>query len=135
MPGAAVLVVVAVTRLQIQHISVLWAGVEQSLFGRKIAMMMVTMMVMMTFAKRAGIADGGELTADGAVVQVVFGGTVDTRGATVAVATEATSAEDAAGDTATVLRLAATTVSGMFSVAFCTDGHTASHRPVTPEAW
>lgn len=126
-------------RLQIQHISVLGAGVEQSLFGRKIAMMMMMVVVVVVVVvfrlavDGAGAVDGGELS-------VVGGVSVATEGATVAGVTVATlaartrSTEDTSGETASVLELAATTVSGMFSVAFRADGHTASHGPVAPEA-
>lgn len=122
------------TRLQIQHVSVLWTGVEQPLFGRKIAVVavvvvVVTAVVVVVFrlAKdRAGAVDGGELGVVGSVGTV---GALDTA------VWAATSAEYAAGETArSVLQLAATTVSGMFSVAFRTDGHTAPHGPVAPEA-
>lgn len=86
------------TRLQIQHISVFWAGVEQSLFGRKIAMMMMMMVVVTAvvvvfrLAKYgAGAVDGGEL----GVVGTVGGDTVAT------LATDAwATAEDASGETA-----------------------------------
>lgn len=125
-------VLVGAARLQIQHISVLWAGVEQPLFGRKIAMMVVvvTAVVVVVVVFRldakdgAGAGDGGEL---GVVRAARAVGTLDAAGTS--------AAEDASGETAgSVLQLAAATVSGMFSVAFRTDGHTAPHGPVAPEA-
>lgn len=127
-------------RLQIQHISVLWAGVEQSLFGRKIAMMMMMVVVVVVVVvvvfrlaiDGAGAVDGGELAVVGGVSVATEGATV--AGGTVATLAATSSAEDTAGETASVLELAATTVSGMFSVAFRTDGHTAPHGPVAPEA-
>lgn len=127
-------------RLQIQHISVLWAGVEQSLFGRKIAMMMMMVVVVVVVVvvvfrlaiDGAGAVDGGELAVVGGVSDATEGATV--AGGTVASLAATSSAEDTAGETASVLELAATTVSGMFSVAFRTDGHTAPHGPVAPEA-
>lgn len=116
-------------RLQIQHISVLWAGVEQPLLGRKIAMMVVVVVVTAVVVvfrldakDGAGAGDGGELgvVRSGRAVGTLAG---------------ASAAEDASGETAgSVLQLAAATVSGMFSVAFRTDGHTAPHGPVAPEA-
>lgn len=126
-------------RLQIQHISVLRAGVEQSLFGRKIAMMMMMVVVVVVvavvvfrFAKNgAGAVDGGELAAP----VVGDSGAGAGRVAVVASAAAAASANSrAAEDAAAVLQLAATTMSGMFSVAFCTDGRAAPHGPVAPEA-
>lgn len=131
-----------VARLQIQHISVLGAGVEQSLFGRKIAMMMMVVVVVVVVVvvfrlavDGAGAVDGGELAVVGGVSGATEGATV--AGGTVATlaAAQARTAEYTSGETAaSVLELAATTVSGMFSVAFRADGHTAPHGPVAPEA-
>lgn len=126
------------TRLQIQHISVLWAGVEQSLFGRKIAMMMMMVVVVVVVVvfrlavNGAGTVDCGELAMVGGVSVATEGATV--AGSSVATLAATRSAEDTAGETSSALELATTTVSGMFSVAFRTDGHTAPHGPVAPEA-
>lgn len=64
-----------VARLQIQHISVLRAGIEQALFGRKIPRMMMMMivvtmmmMVVVSLAERASTTDGGKFAADIATV-------------------------------------------------------------------
>lgn len=117
---------VAATRLQIQHISVLWAGVEQPLLGRKIAMMVVVVVTAVVVVFRLDAKDGAG-AGDGGELGVVRSGR--------AVGTLAGASEDASGETAgSVLQLAAATVSGMFSVAFRTDGHTAPHGPVAPEA-
>lgn len=62
------------------------------------------------------------------VAVTTMGATVTTAETTTAA--EAGSTEDTTGETATVLRLTAATVSGMFSVAFRTDGGTTPHRPI-----
>lgn len=119
--------IVGSARLQIQHISVLWAGVEQPLLGRKIAMMVVVVVVTAVVVVFRLDAKDGAGAGDGGELGVVRSGR--------AVGTLAGASEDASGETAgSVLQLAAATVSGMFSVAFRTDGHTASHGPVAPEA-
>lgn len=98
-----------------------------------VVVVVVVVVVFRLTVDGAGAVDGGELAVVGGVSGATEGATV--AGGTVATlaAAQARTAEYTSGETAaSVLELAATTVSGMFSVAFRADGHTAPHGPVAP---